>query len=180
MATSQTPPSIDPAESAQLQEIITNLQNFINEYIIFVDPFSPTGPRAVSPMIPGRYHEELRNAWKDLQSVFNDVNSIVGSDNFPQQQRIEAGLTGNQLKLKYKICKEAHDSVRDFYVEQELDAKPKDKSFFKKLRGYCKRFFQGSNIVISSISKSIPYGEAIREFIDGIVWLGDRILGTSD
>jgi hypothetical protein len=180
MASSQSPPPPPPIDYAResylLQEIITNLQKFIEEYLIFKNQQTANITGSVSPMIQGRYQDDLIYAWNEVDYAISEVINKINGPSFPQISRNEVGLTGSQLQLKYQFCKEALASAKDWYTKEKMNDKPRDLPWYKKWWGYCKKFLQGSNIVIGSISKIIPFAEAIREAIDGIVYLGD--LGT--
>lgn len=156
-----------------LKEIIENLRKFIEQNYFTEDPtFSE-----VTPIIPGRYQEEFRNAWFELQSVFNNLTNTLEKGDF---KRDEIGLSGAQLQLKYNYCKDALNRAEDWVTREKMKERPKNLGWYNKWFSYIKKFLQSSNIVVGSLSKSIPFAEPIKEFVEGIIFLSELGVGFTE
>jgi hypothetical protein len=175
MAKSNSSPPDPNIDYILLEEIVTNFEKFINEYFISQDSSSGM-PNNIAPMIPGRYHEELVNAWLEITPKIQNLIQAIQGRSISLEDLDSVGLSGAQMRLKHKFCKEAYDSAKDWYTEEKMDESPKNKPWYKRWWSHCKRILGGSNIVVKSISKIFPIAEVISEFIDGVIFLGD--LGT--
>jgi hypothetical protein len=168
-------------EVALLVEIISDLQRFIDEYY-FPKQGTPDFYK-VTPLIPGRYHDESINAWKECRTNFNNLIDKLNSPDLKEEDLVHNGLAMAQLRFKYKICKESLGQAKDWYTYETMDERPKRKSWYKKWGGYCKNFFQSSNIVIGSLSNILSlksYAEPIKEIVEGISFVTEKVMDYRD
>ena len=142
-----------PNDLEALKEFLDDLRKLLKDVV--------DKPR---PLIPGRHHEALKEAWGSIELKFENVKMEINTNLW--STLMDHGLTGVELDFKLKVFQHARDDLLDYGLAKDGD--PKDPAYWPPFAWLFRRALKGANVILGSLAKIIPVAEPIREFKEAI------------
>ncbi len=145
-----------PADEARrrLREFLDQLKTLLDDFV--------KSPRAV----PGRFHESMKAAWKEIEPKFEDADKELDSNASALSNNLETqGLAGPQLIFKLSVFRHARDELADHTARSTL---LQDDRWWNRWRGLFKYTLKAADVILGSLAKVVPVLEPIKEFKEAL------------
>lgn len=154
----------------ELKEFIEDLEMILGDLI-----------QSQRPIIPGRHHKRLQEAW-EMSKVYCDYfkEELESRPRNVASAMQFAGLTGKQFRFKIGLFRQARDELLDLGLPS--DAKTKKLAWLKRWFPRAKDFINSASVIVGSLARMIPGGEFLNEFLGSVcvaIDIGEKELDRS-
>jgi hypothetical protein len=156
-----------PAEARRLlQEFLGQVEKLLQDLV--------DNPR---PVIPGRHHESMRDAWKDVQPKFGAAISALTNPTDPGtiEEALRArGLTGAQLIFKLNVFRHALENLLDHGTAKDVKdglVQPRERRWWVRFLRWYTGALKAADVILHSLA-GVPvvgvFTESISEFKEAV------------